>query len=459
MVQTATKMKKLLFGLSFLFTFYSFAQITVTSTNMPVSGDTLRFSTAILDNNVLQNYQKTGANQVWNFDTLRPISQTIQRFVSSSQTPYNTVPNNRIGLLYADTLSLGGTSITDSYNFINSTSTDFSIDYRAASVPTGIPLFPTLQLVDSYSDKDELFQFPLNYLNRDSSTFNFILNNVFPPIYYGSSGYRINEVDAWGTVTTPYGTFSALRVITDMVSVDTVSFAGQDISVPSHTREYQWISNQERIPVMKVNGLVVAGAFVPTTVEYRDSVRAITPIIPSIAIFTADTTVIDLNDTLGFNNLSIGGLSLSFQWSFNPNNVVYRSGNSTSRNIEVSFTDTGFYDVQLIVSAGTSKDTLLRQDYIQVLGASGLQSINHDLINRIFLSPNPSSPGKNMILRVEKEIGIIGYEVFDIQGKLVESSKVLNARMIPVKAPVSSGVYFYKVITSQGSIVKKIIVE
>ncbi len=452
-------MKKLLFGISLLVGVHSFAQITVNGSNMPISGDTLRFSTAILDTSVLLNFQRSGANQVWNFDSLRPVSQTVQRFVSSSQTPYNTVPNNRIGLLFADTLSLGGTSITDSYNFINSSLTDFSIDYRAASVPTGIPLFPILQLVSSYSDKDELFQFPLDYLDRDSSTFNFILNNGFPPIYYGSAGYRINEVDAWGTVTTPYGTFSALRVITDMVSIDTVSFAGQDVSIPSHTREYQWISNQERIPVMKVNGLVVAGTFVPTTVEFRDSVRAITPLIPSVAIFTADTTVVDLNDTLGFNNLSIGGLSLSHQWSFNPNNVVYRSGNSTSRNIEVSFTDTGFYDVQLIVSAGTSIDTLLRENYIQVLGASGIRSLNVDLLNRIFLSPSPSSKGEAMVLRVEKGIDLIGYEVVDIQGKIIKSSKVVNARILQIKAPITSGIYFYKVITKQGSIVKKIIVE
>jgi len=454
-------MKKLLFGVSFLVTFFSFAQITVTRLNMPVSGDTLRFSTAILDNNVLQNYQKNGANQMWDFDTLRPISQTVQKFVRSSLTPYTSAGSAKIGLLFADTLDLGFAQIYDAYNFFSSTATDFSIDYRGATAPTGLSFpFPvTIALEGSYSDKDEVFQFPLNYLDRDSSTFNFVYSNSLLGIYYGSSGYRINEVDAWGTVLTPYGTFSALRVITDMVSIDTVNFGGQAFALPSHTRDYQWISNQERIPVMKVNGLVVAGAFVPTTIEFRDSARAITPLIPSIAIFAADTTVVDLNDTLGFTNLSIAGLGVTFQWSFNPNNVVYRSGNSTSRNIEVSFTDTGFYDVQLIVSSGTSKDTLLRTNYIQVLGSNRIQTINNEALNRIYLTPNPCSSGEYMVLRVEKEIDLIGYEVLDVQGKKIESSKVMNATVIPVKAPIPSGIYFYKVITGQGSIVKKIIVE
>ncbi|MFT6166121.1 MAG: hypothetical protein ACJAV5_001306 [Vicingaceae bacterium] len=423
---------------------------------MPVSGDTLRFSAAILDTAVLLNYQRNGANQTWNFNSLRPIGQTVQNFVSSSQTPYNTVPTSRIGLLFADTLSLGPNSVTNVYNFVNSTSTDFSIDWRAATLPF---LGSAIPIQIPFQDRDEVFQFPLDYLDRDSSVYNFVFNNVFPPLYYGSSGYRINEVDGWGTVSTPYGRFNTLRIITDMVSMDTISFSGQNISIPSHVRTYQWIANGERIPVMTVNGLVIAGAFVPNSVEFRDSARVITPLIPSIAIFTADTTVVDLNDTLGFTNLSIGGLGLTHEWSFNPNNVVYRSGNSASRNIEVSFTDTGFYDVQLIVSAGTSKDTLLRENYIKVLGSNGIQSVNNELLNRILLSPNPAKLGDDLVLRVENEIDLIGYEVVDVQGKVIERMKVMNKRSVGLKAPITSGIYFYKVITRQGSIVKKIIVE
>ncbi|MFB1021604.1 MAG: hypothetical protein QMC40_02450, partial [Vicingaceae bacterium] len=90
-------MKKILFGLSVFFTFNSYSQISITIANMPVSGDTLRFSTALLDTSVLLNYQNNGANQIWNFDSLRVISQGVQRFISSTQTPYSSVPTNRIG--------------------------------------------------------------------------------------------------------------------------------------------------------------------------------------------------------------------------------------------------------------------------------------------------------------------------------------------------------------------------
>ena len=42
-------MKQLLVAFSLFLAIHSYSQITVTIANMPVSGDTLRFSTALLD--------------------------------------------------------------------------------------------------------------------------------------------------------------------------------------------------------------------------------------------------------------------------------------------------------------------------------------------------------------------------------------------------------------------------
>jgi PKD repeat protein len=540
-------MKKILFGLSVFFTFNSYSQISITIANMPVSGDTLRFSTALLDTSVLLNYQNNGANQIWNFDSLRVISQGVQRFISSTQTPYSSVPTNRIGLLFADTISLGGSSVNDVYNFITSSSTDFSIDYRAVSVPTGFALFPVLRIQDPYVDKDEVFQFPLDFGDRDSSTFDFVFNNSLLGVYYGSSGYRINEVDAWGTITTPYGTFNTLRVITDMVSLDTVGFSGQNIAIPSHVRTYQWISNGERVPVMTVNGLVIAGTFVPNSVEFRDSVRIVEPLLPALALFIADTTSVEVNDDLDFNNLSLG--STSFQWDFTPNTVTYKSGSSTSRNITVSFKDIGKYSVRLISMGGSRSDTLTRTDYITVIpgfptadfivendsavsnvnftilnksaygttfewkfipdsveyrmgtnDASkdsivvrftnkgfysieleatnnvgsraliktnavfvqypvGITELNLELNNKITLAPNPVEQGSTLLLKVENSILLRGYEVYTIDGKLVEEVDLKNRQNLSVFTPQVAGIYFYKILTEQGTTTKKLIVE
>lgn len=357
-------MKKILLTLSLFLALQSFSQITITSSNMPVIGDTLRFSNAALEPYVLSQYQRSGPNQTWNFDTLRVIGQTVQRFVSSSQTPYNTVPTNRIGLLFAETLSLGSNSVNDVYNFVNSSANDFSIDYRAVSVPTGNPLFPILRIEDQYLDKDEVFQFPLNYGDRDSSRFNFVFNNALLGVYYGSSGYRINNVDAWGTITTPYGKYDAIRVITDMVSLDSVSALGQNVGIPSHIREYQWIANEERIPIMKVNGLVTAGVFVPNEVEFRDIPRDNGRTQLTEANFTADVTSTQANTSVSFTNNSTG--ASSYQWDFTPNRVRYETGSATSKDISVSFLETGNFTVRLIVSEGNKSDTLERVNYISV---------------------------------------------------------------------------------------------
>jgi hypothetical protein len=359
-------MKNIILAFSVLFASQALAQITITSANMPSIGDTLRFSNAALEPYVLNEYRRGGPNQVWNFDTLRVIGQSSRNFISPSQTPYNSVPTNRIGILFADTITLGGNSVNTVYNFINSSASDFSVDYRAASIPTGIPILPILRIQDPYSDKDELFQFPLNFNDRDSSTFNFVytFTNPLASIYYGSSGYRINDVDAWGRVSTPYGTFNALRIVTDMVSLDTINALGQDIGIPSHVRQYQWLTLEEKIPVMEVNGVVNFGVFVPNQVQFRDIPRGTGRTQFTEAKFNTSDTVTQANTTVSFTNNSTG--SSSYQWDFTPNRVRYETGSNSSRDISVSFLDTGKFTVRLIVSEGYKIDTLERVDYISV---------------------------------------------------------------------------------------------
>lgn len=537
-------MKKLLLGLSILFASSSFAQITITSANMPVSGDTFRTSSAIIDTTILQNYLKSGANQTWDFSAMIPRGQSIRRFVPSSQTPY-TIPGSRIGLLLADTLDFGGTTITEVYSFITATATDFSVDYRAASAPVFGTSFP-IQV--PYQDKDEVFQFPLDYLDIDSSIFNFVFNNSFPPLYYGGSGVRINSVEGWGTVTTPYGSFNSLKVVSDLISKDTVSATGQNFAIETHLREYQWMAIEERIPVMKVSGNVFAGVFIPSLIEYRDSVRVIEPILPTTALFRADSTTIEINKQLNFTNLSLG--SDTYQWSFVPNTVNFQRGtSSTSRDITVAFLDTGKYTVRLIVNGGSSSDVLTRIDYItatsgvpladfmvendsaisnldftilnkstygenftwsfipdsieyrngttaasidsivvrftnkgfysvilEATNASGsttstqtdaifvqfpvsIAELNVELNAKISISPNPVKPNTELSLIIDPTLQLQNVLLYSINGKLMEQLALSNANLNSLVAPAVAGVYFYNVVTNEGSVLKKVIVE
>src|SRR5690606_7155422 len=156
------------------------------------------------------------------FNHLQAIRQGIAKYFNSSQTPYSNQVSNRIAEKIADTLSMGGLTLYHVYDFYKLDSNGFSKDHRAASIPTGLsfPFPQTLNIAPTYSDKDEIYQFPLNYLDKDSSTFNLTYSNSLVGAYLASYGYRINEVDAWGTLQTPYGTFNCIRVITDLVSYD-----------------------------------------------------------------------------------------------------------------------------------------------------------------------------------------------------------------------------------------------
>jgi hypothetical protein len=55
------------------------AQITITASDMPVSGDTLRMSTASpLDTNI--HLADSGASHAWNYTSLVPLSQTVDTY-------------------------------------------------------------------------------------------------------------------------------------------------------------------------------------------------------------------------------------------------------------------------------------------------------------------------------------------------------------------------------------------
>ncbi len=120
---------------------------------------------------------------------------------------------------------------------------------------------------------DVLYHFPLNYTNSDSGVFKF--NISIPGIgYYGQRTKRINEVEGWGTVITPFGTFQSLKVKSTLYVTDTIYYTGIGfgISFPRPVSyEYKWLANGKIIPVLQINAI---GAGV-TTVQYLDSIRPV----------------------------------------------------------------------------------------------------------------------------------------------------------------------------------------
>ena len=99
------------------------------------------------------------------------------------------------------------------------------------------------------------------------------------PFVYKKRGYRITEVDGYGSITTPYGTANCLRVVTTQYSRDTVTTTllpspFNKFSFPNNQRSYQWLTLGEKMPYLEVLGNVIFGVFTPTQVRYRDVIRS-----------------------------------------------------------------------------------------------------------------------------------------------------------------------------------------
>jgi hypothetical protein len=259
------------------------SQISITGTNMPVSGDTVRFSNA--QPSSVGNYTITGSNYNWNFSTIIPTGQAIRKFQPSTSTPYffyflpPQFGEKTLDSVPIPSLPIGFPSITikNIYSYYRKTpvigpTTSFDAEglgLTLSSIPVGA----------TFTDNDELYNFPLNYLDRDSTTFNLTTpTSTLIPFTYKKHGYRITQADGWGTITTPYGTANCLRVITTQFSIDTIKINAlpspfNKFGFPNYERRYQWLTLGEKIPYFEIIGTLIGTNFTPTQYRYRDVVR------------------------------------------------------------------------------------------------------------------------------------------------------------------------------------------
>lgn len=277
-------MKKLLLAFFVITSFLGQAQISINSANMPVSGDTARVSIpnilSLLDAGNT-DYQSTGANFFWNFTEMNTNEQMVRQFVPSGSTPYFFYFfTPRFGEKVLDSVPLPAIPvgsltlvIKDVYNFYKKNSTTSFNSVGTGMMVSGLPLGSTAV----GSDEDELYKFPLNYGNRDSTTFKFSTpTTTLIPFKYKKNGYRITEVDGWGYVSTPMGTEPCIRVVTTQYAQDSLIITNPPFSLPfdNFVRSYQWLTLGEKVPYFEVNGSLVAGIFIPNEVRYRDVPRS-----------------------------------------------------------------------------------------------------------------------------------------------------------------------------------------
>lgn len=249
-----------------------YGQIVITRNDMPNVGDTIRTSfTAVLPG---VNYEQGGANMAWDFSDFIPAMQNVEEYVSISSVPfvYQLVFNPTVATIASPVPEFNlipGLELTDIYQFYRETNTFYGFAGFAFT-------FSGLPLPLKYDNPDIYYRFPVTYNTTDSSQSNLTLS--LPNLgYLQSYRKRVNNVDAWGNITTPYGSFPTIRVRSQLTTYDSIYIdsvqMGQALS--RQITEYKWLTNNKGIPLMQID---VEGPLV--TARYIDSVRIILDAAP-----------------------------------------------------------------------------------------------------------------------------------------------------------------------------------
>ena len=270
-------MKALLSVLFLSFLVEISSQITISVADFANSGDTVRISQA--DGTGL-DFASTGANYTWDFSALSATSQYLKEYNpigfasllvfgtygpvaptnyrASYFNPTNDLPLDQLSQFLPVSLSdlnQYTKRMTDSI-----TSLGYSISVNGQGVPFKSDTIETR------------YKLPLHY-NDSHYSRGYTYIDLNPVIDFKIKQYRqrTTNVDGWGTIITPKGTFQALRLRHDIAEIDSVyqTFfgAGQWFGTPPIQRtEYEWFANGEKEWVLKAtetNGTV-------NQVEYQE---------------------------------------------------------------------------------------------------------------------------------------------------------------------------------------------
>jgi len=204
---------------------------------------------------------QSGENQDWNINEWQALQETVQSHYPLDEVPiaYQLFFNTEF--LYPEHVSTHGLianldseqnplpiQVEDPFAFFRTDETGYYSTGTAFTIE-GIPV------VTQNDSIERIFEFPLEYGGTDT-TFISYLTEVPLLGVFGQSGSRVSEVDGWGVLNTPYGSYDVLRIRSEISLTDTVFVeqlgTGEIIERPVEV-EYNWISPEVPGPVLTIN--------------------------------------------------------------------------------------------------------------------------------------------------------------------------------------------------------------
>jgi len=351
-------MKKITYYIMLLFVFQLQAQTIYQSTDFAQVGEAYLVSNSSTGIQTF-DFEQTGVNYTWDYSTLPVSTQEGISYEDPNNSGYkttwclsngyvfncNTEFNNTFNLAIqlSEGIQIQDYGITNmvahsyaSTTFLENRMLGGSIAIEGISIPVTV----------DYTDPDVVYEFPITYNDTYTNVGNLEidLNDLGVPISYSSEIERTNDVEGWGSVITPYQTYTdVLKMKTTIVQNDTIVTQAETIPTTRTTVSYKWFDPNYGMPVLEVAGEEISGVFVPTMISYIDEEQCLEP----MALFSYIPIAPEYDYNTSSTNVNFFNLSTNFDsvlWDFGDGTT------STDTNPSHIYTCPGIHQVTLTVT-------------------------------------------------------------------------------------------------------------
>ena len=409
----------------------------------------------------IQEITKSGANVTWDLTANTELNTHVNQIVAPDQVIdqvtflgicsgvsgvsflecFTIWSQTEQALLLKDSLSLFGFTLVDLQRFQNKTNNlllenffGFQVDFTGEPTPAVIV----------YQSPDTVFHFPITYSDSWTSQVEWMidLSAIGQNIQYKSDQRRTTEVDAWGTLMTPYDTFvNVVRLRSEIMHTDTLFTDTLDVPVNITQVEYMWFDTLYKLPVMVANGVVQDTFEIINVVEYIYEATCATPTW-TVAL-DSDTYYTDSTGSVTVNFEIENGNANTYTWDFGDGTVE-----TTDGNVSHTYAQTGSYTVEVV---GCMTNCLpLNSCTTQLVDFNVLVSVDvvpgEDL--GIKLYPNPVKE----ILHVEIPSGIEfnEYRILNAMGQIVSSGSLIYSKI--KVSEILNGIYTLQLFSEENSL-------
>ncbi len=357
---------KILLLFCFLSPIVLFAQISITDADFAEADESVIMSITT-DNSI--DFVTTGVNHTWDFSNLTLETQRFRGFMGMSGVPtfvyaafVATVLTDYQASYYLPATDL---PLNDISGFLPISITDVNQYTRKTSnaiTSIGYSLNIEGNTIPVRSDTIETrYKFPMYYGDSYSSRgyTNLDMNPFFDAIFR-QYRQRYTEVDGWGNITTPYGSFDALRVKHTINEIDSIridvfgNLTWIPIPVPD-SYIYEWLANGEDDAILRITTTDILGTETVTGIEYKDYGLGLNELVLEVELYP--------NPASGLISIKNAPLGSSFSIVDMSGSLVMEGVIKTPlAQVNIATLDNGMYEFIVKDAHQISRKSFIKQD-------------------------------------------------------------------------------------------------